>query len=166
MDILKSNKKTILFLGAIVAFFIFQFLYFIVADYVNNNKCKDSKYVACDDGVIIQFAGYKINEIRDLKIQIIQKGNRKKEIKYFKTDSSLVNDLSYSLKDKILKTDTLLINLKNREFKIYDFKNHGRRQNAGRDKGNYYCDISTLTINSKIDSLHATNRIFISKMSD
>lgn len=164
MYILKLNKMkkiVFLFLGGLVVFFIFQFFYFIGTNYVSNNKCKESKYVACDDGVIIEFKGYKINEVRNLKIFVIQKENLKKEIRYQKIDSLIANDLSYYLKDKILKTDTLLIKLRNKEFKIYDFKNEGRRQNAGIDKGTYYCDISSLTINSKIDSLHATNRIII-----
>jgi hypothetical protein len=77
------KKIVFLFLGGLVVFFIFQFFYFIGANYISNNKCKESKYVACDDGVIIEFTGYKINEVENLKIFVIQKGNLKKKITAF-----------------------------------------------------------------------------------
>jgi ribosomal protein L14E/L6E/L27E len=160
----KMKKIIYMLLITIAAFLIFQFLYFVGDDYIKANKCKESKYVACDDGVTVEFSGYKINEIENLRIYVIQKENFKKKIEYNKIDSLSLNDLSYNLKDKILKTDTLLIKLNKKEFKIYDFKNEGRRQKAGVDKGTYYCNISTLTINSKIDTLHATNRIVIHKI--
>jgi hypothetical protein len=59
------KKKILIFLLIIVAFFIFRLIYFTASDYINYNKCKESKYVACND-VILEFSGYKINKLKNL----------------------------------------------------------------------------------------------------
>lgn len=139
MDILKLNKMKkfiLLFLVITFTFYIFRFFYFTAYDYINYNKCENSKFVGFNN-VFVKFSGSQINE--NLKILIIQKEGLKKMIRYHKIDSLYQKNLLYCLDDKILKTDTLLIKLRDKTVRIYDFRSEGSRQKYGKNKGVFFC---------------------------
>lgn len=167
MDILKLNKmkKIILFCFVITfAFFIFRFFYFTVYDYIDYDKCENSKF-AGSNNIVVKFSGSQINE--NLKMLIIQKGSSKKIIRYHKIDSPSKNNLLYYLDDKILRTDTLLIQLGDKTVKIYDFRREGLRQKYGKNKGEFNCynrmKINNIEYFLESDTIYLTSRDLLSK---
>lgn len=142
---------------SIIAFTI----YVIENPYIDSSeiqKCEESKFVANGGRIFVDFdRKYQHTFFDQLEMTILNKN----KIKFNKSDSSDVKNNSFYFDDKILKTDTLLIKLKNKEFRLYDFKNECNRQRAGKEKGVYHCGISSLKINSKTDSLYGSNVIFL-----
>lgn len=167
MDILKLNKmkKIILFFFVLIfSFFIFRFFYFTADDYSNHNKCENSNFVGSSN-IIIKFSDTQINE--NLKILITQKGGFKKTIRYHKIDTLSKNNLSYYLDDRILKTDTLLIKLRDKTVKIYDFRREGSRQKYGKNKGIFYCfnymKINNIEYCLESDTIYLNTRDLLSR---
>ncbi|MXO04612.1 hypothetical protein [Flavobacterium sp. HBTb2-11-1] len=153
-------KKVILFFLVLTfTFFIFRFVYFTASDYINYNKCENSKFVSSNN-IVIKFSNSQVNE--NLKILIIQKEGLKKMIRYHKIDSLSKNNLSYCLEDKILKTDTLLIKLRDKTVKISDFRRQGFRQKYGKNKGDFFCynyiKINNIEYCLESDTIYLTSR--------
>ncbi|GAA3767810.1 hypothetical protein [Flavobacterium ginsengiterrae] len=147
-------KKIVLlfFLVVIIVFFIFK-----ANDYRNANKCSSSEYVANGERVWIRLDPYFKNlSLKEIKI----KTSNNNEYDY-KIDTA--NNLNFYIDSKILVEDTLTILLKDKIYKVYDFKNGGQMSNAGQDKGNFHCGILNAVINGKVYNLYGYNEIFLGK---
>lgn len=122
-----------------IVFFVFRFLVLKFKDYSNDNKCNDNEFVA-DGGrfnltFIVDVA--KKNILNNFSAQIKTKQGILKKIKFVKDTNK--KTLFYT-DDKILKSDTLVIKgIKDKEYKVYDFKNDAIQIKAGHNRGEYYC---------------------------
>jgi hypothetical protein len=158
------KKIVLLFLIITSTFFIFRFVYFTASDYINYNKCESSKFVSSSN-IVVKFSSSQINE--NLKILVIQKEGLKKMIRYNKIDSLSKNTLLYCLEDKILKTDTLIIKLRDKTVKIYDFRREGSRQKYGKNKGEFFCyncmKINNIEYCLESDTIYLTSRDLLPK---
>ena len=144
----KIIKVTLLI---VILFFIYRFLHFKYKDYVNCNKCDNSEFVADGGRFDITFItdDGKIKDLKDLKDFSINLKTNLGILKKIKFDKDLSKSNLFHTNDKISKSDTLIVKvLKDKEFKVYDFKNDAIRINAGKNKGEYYC-ILHYKINSK-----------------
>jgi hypothetical protein len=160
MDISKLNKmkKILFFLLFVIVVFMIIFGYFKFSEYKEEKRCLDSDFIANNEVIWIQFdSSFTSSELKNMTVEILDK--EKLDIKLYKV--SYFKQYEFPIKTKILKTDTLLLRLKNREFKIYNFKNGGIRQIAGQNKGIYYCGISELKINSKLIDNQGTTTIYL-----
>jgi hypothetical protein len=141
-------KKIILVLiSSILFFFVFRFLSIKYDDYINNKKCTKSEYVADGDRLYVTFVLNIAEEkmLNNISIDVITKQGVEKKVSFTKNEN---NSASYYTDNKILKSDTLIINvIKNKRYKVYNFKSSAKRINAGQKRGEYYC-----TLNYKINS--------------
>ncbi|PWJ99679.1 hypothetical protein BC749_10357 [Flavobacterium araucananum] len=148
-------KKIILLLGGIILFFIFRFFIIKVNNYSNINECNTSEYVADRDRIWIKLDSHFNNmNLKDIKVKI---SNNKESI--YNTDS--INKLNFYVDSKILLKDTLTISLKDKIYKIYDFKNGSRLAKSGQDRGNFHCGILKAKINGKSCDFYGYNEIYL-----
>jgi len=133
-------------LAVIIVFFVFRYCSFKIQDYTNNNRCNSSQFVADGGRVYISF--YRnistTKMIKNFQIILVGKDGKTKKIKYQKSKDS---DKKYYIDYKILKSDTLIIETEeNKRYKYFDFKNTAARIKAGKDRGEYYCNLSYKSI--------------------
>ena len=141
------KKIVLVLISSILLFILFYFLSIKYDNYINNENCSKSEYVANGERFYIFFI-VDITEkkvLNNLTIKLITKQGIEKNVSFIKSDN---NSASFYTDIKILKSDTLLIyGIKNKIHKVYNFKSSAKRINAGQKKGEYYC-----TLNYKINS--------------
>lgn len=113
---------------------IIRHYYFCIMCFINGN---DSNYILNDQRTYLNFNS-NVGDTNGLLLITIDRQKRKKNIIYNKTNFSKSN--LYYFDSKILKTDTLLIKLKSKIFKIYDFESKGGIVKEGENRNSYYCD--------------------------
>jgi len=156
------KKKILAFLLFSTVLLLIIYGYFKFLEYKEENRCLDSEFIANGEPIWVEFdSSFTLMELKNMTVEILEKGKMKDGIKLHKV--AYYERYEFSIKTKILKTDTLLIKLKNQEFKIYDFKNGGIRQKAGQNKGIYYCGISELKVNSKLIDTQGATTIYLEK---
>ncbi|MEZ0128538.1 hypothetical protein AB9T88_01475 [Flavobacterium sp. LBUM151] len=125
----------------IIAFFVFRYCLFKVQDYINNNSCNSSQFVADGGKIYISFYRNtsKTKRVKNFQIILAGKDGKTKKVKYQKIKDS---DNKYYIDYKVLKSDTLIIEAEeNKKYKFFDFKNTATRIKAGKDRGKYYCNL-------------------------
>lgn len=149
---------SIFFISAIIIIFV---IYNINNPYINKfpiNNCEKSIFVANGRRIYIQFPNpSNAFSLESLQVLCISKNKEIKKINIYKNKPY---NLFY-FDDNIFKSDTLLINLKGKLIKIYDFRNKGGRINGGENRGEYYCELD-MKINS-ITSYIESDTIYIIK---
>lgn len=151
------KKIILIFLATIVVLFIFRFFIVKINDSRNTHECNSSEYVANGERIWIKLDSYFKNvNLKEIEVKI---SNNKQFT--FKIDS--INKLNFYIDSKILVKDTLTISLKNKIYKIYDFKNGGRMSKAGQDRGNFHCGILKAKINNETYNFYGYNEIFLEK---
>lgn len=87
--------------------------------------------------------------IKNFQIILVGKDGKAKKVKYQKSKDS---DKKYYIDSKVLKSDTLIIEVEeNKKYKYFDFKNTATRIKAGKDRGEYYCNLCYKSIPSDED---------------
>ncbi|WDF66406.1 hypothetical protein [Flavobacterium sp. KACC 22763] len=128
-------------LGGIIAFFVFRYCFFKIQDYKNNNRCNSSQFIADGERIYITFYRNisKTKMLKKFQIILIGKDGKTKKIEYQRIKDS---DNKYYIDSKILKSDTIIIEAdKNKKYKFFDFKNTASKINAGKNRGEYYCNL-------------------------
>jgi hypothetical protein len=154
----KLNKR--FFVLLIIVGLITIFVYFIKRISIDSGEikiCEESLFITGGKRTFIDFnEDYKDIELSNLSIISLK---NKKEIKYERVNPENPLDKIFFFDEKVLKTDTLLIKLKNEEIRIYDFRNEGWEQKAGKDKGKFFC-YNFMKINS-VEFLLESDTIYL-----
>lgn len=140
------KKIVSILLGVIIAFFVFRYCFFKIQDYKNNNRCNSSQFIADGERIYITFYRNisKTKMLKKFQIILIGKDGKTKKIEYQRIKDS---DNKYYIDSKILKSDTIIIEAdKNKKYKFFDFKNTASKINAGKNRGEYYCNLYYKTI--------------------
>lgn len=128
-----------------------------INNYTNTHECNSSEYVANGERIWIKLDSFFKNvDLEKIEVNV----SNNKQLTY-KIDS--INKLKFYIDSKISVTDTLTISLKNKIYKIYDFKNGGQMSKAGQDRGNFHCGILNAKINHITYNFYGYNQLYLGK---
>jgi len=135
------KKIVSILLGGIISFFVFRYCFFKIQDYTNSNRCNSSQFIADGERIYISFYRNisKTKMIKNFQIILIGRDGKSKKVECQRIKDS---DSQYYIDSKILKSDTLIIDVgENKKYKFFDFINTASRINAGKNRGEYYCNL-------------------------
>jgi hypothetical protein len=135
------KKVLSILLGVILIVLGFRYIFYNIKDYNYNESCNSSQFIA--DGRRINISFYrnisKTKMVKNFQIILIGKDGKTKKVEYQRIKDS---DSKYYIESKILKSDTLIIETEgDKKYKFFDFKNTASKINAGKNRGEYYCNL-------------------------
>jgi len=145
------KKIVSILLGVIIVFFVFRYCFFKIQDYTNGNRCNSSEFIADGGRIYISFYRNisKTKMVKNFQIILIGKDGKAKKVEYQRIKDS---DTKCYIESKILKSDTLIIETEgDKKYKFFDFKNTASKINAGKNRGEYYCNLYYKSIPSNKD---------------
>lgn len=167
MAISKLSKSVLqIFLGIFITIsLIIGFAIYVINNpYIDSSeisKCEDNPFVANGERIFIVFDSLEKN--MDLKKIVFYLKDTNNKIIYYKVNEK--DNYHYYFDNKILKTDTLIIKTKNKEYIISGFKTISESVKAGKDRGKVYCHLE-LKINNYTFSTENLNTIYLDKKNE
>ncbi|ABQ06271.1 hypothetical protein [Flavobacterium johnsoniae] len=138
-------------LGVILIVLGFRYIFYNIKDYNHNESCNSSEFIADGGRIYISFYRNisKTKMVKNFQIILIGKDGKAKKVEYQRIKDS---DTKYYIESKILKSDTLIIETEgDKKYKFFDFKNTASKINAGKNRGEYYCNLYYKSIPSNKD---------------